>query len=93
MATHREMLTMAILATRISTLKDQKKKDQNKGPKSQTPPLMQLRTNIGNCIIIMHKSEKAKLTTHMLAGVLKSGVLVKRCRTKEFPIKKRHFLY
>jgi hypothetical protein len=56
-----------------------------KGPKIQTPPLKQLKKNMGNCVIIMPKSETAKLTTNMLAGVFNSLVFKNRWRTKEFP--------
>jgi hypothetical protein len=49
-----------------------------KGPKIQTPPLKQLKKNMGNCVIIMPKSETAKLTTSKLAGDFRSFVFEKR---------------
>ena len=49
-----------------------------KGPNNQTPPLKLFSTKMGNWEIIMHKSEKAKLYTNILAGVLSSFVFEKR---------------
>ena len=51
---------------------------QRKGPNTQAPPLNVFTVNMGNCEIIMHRSEKAKLTTNMLAGDFKSLHLVNR---------------
>ena len=56
-----------------------------KGPKSQTPPANELKTNIGNWVIIIQRSENAKLTTNIFAGDLNSLAFRNRYNTNEFP--------